>query len=161
MPASSAILNVQLIFDNCFVGISEGYEYQHNAAKNRKPNILNARKFKIRDTFWTDHVYIDFFFFSVVFTIKQFHFSWILASTSSLNIKTMTICSKKLVIIYKRVFLFIIGIPDLKRSNLIGTGKTRNVFKNLRFCGKRKDCTRQLTSILKRWHSQDYKLVHK
>ena len=28
--------------------------------------------------------------------------------------------------------------------------KTRNVFKNLRLCGKRKDCTRQSTSILKR-----------
>ena len=35
------------------VGISEGYEYQHNTTKepNREP-----RKFKIRDTFWTDHV---------------------------------------------------------------------------------------------------------
>ena len=40
-----------------FAGISEGYEYQHNATKNRKLNIRNARKFKIRDTFWTDHVY--------------------------------------------------------------------------------------------------------
>ena len=35
--------------------------------------------------------------------------------------------------------------------------KARNVFTNLRFCGKRKDCTKQLTSILKLWHSHDYK----
>ena len=28
--------------------------------------------------------------------------------------------------------------------------KTRNVFKNLRFCEKRKNCPRQLTRILKR-----------
>ena len=27
--------------------------------------------------------------------------------------------------------------------------KAKNVFTNLRFCGKRKDCTKQLTSILK------------
>ena len=38
------------------VGISEGYEYQHNAIKNRKSNMRNPRKFKIRDSFWTDHV---------------------------------------------------------------------------------------------------------
>ena len=41
--------------------------------------------------------------------------------------------------------------PDLGRANLIGIiRKTRNVFKKLRFCGKRKNCTQQLTSILKR-----------
>ena len=28
------------------VGINEGYEYQHNATKNRKSNIRNPRKFK-------------------------------------------------------------------------------------------------------------------
>ena len=33
------------------VDVSEGYEYQHNATKNRKSNIRNTRKFKIRDTF--------------------------------------------------------------------------------------------------------------
>ena len=33
------------------VGISEEYEYQHNATKNRKSNVRNPRKFKIRDTF--------------------------------------------------------------------------------------------------------------
>ena len=38
------------------VGINEEYEYQHNAIKNWKSNIRNPRKFKIRDTFWTDHV---------------------------------------------------------------------------------------------------------
>ena len=37
-------------------GISQGYEYQHNATKNRKSNIRNPRKFNIRDTFWTDHL---------------------------------------------------------------------------------------------------------
>ena len=35
---------------------SERCEYQHNATKNRKSNTRNPRKFKIRDTFWTDHV---------------------------------------------------------------------------------------------------------
>ena len=41
--------------------------------------------------------------------------------------------------------------PDPERSNPMGiVRKTMNVFKNSRFCGKRKDCTRQLTSILKR-----------
>ena len=41
--------------------------------------------------------------------------------------------------------------PDLGRSILIGSiRKTRNVFKNLRFCGKRNNCTPQLTSVLKR-----------
>ena len=33
------------------VGTSERYEYQHNATKNRKSNMRNKRKFKIRDTF--------------------------------------------------------------------------------------------------------------
>ena len=37
--------------------------------------------------------------------------------------------------------------------------KTRNVFRNLRFYRKRKDRTRQLTSLLKHWRSQAYKLV--
>ena len=42
--------------------------------------------------------------------------------------------------------------PDLGRSNLIGIiRKTRIVFKKLRFCGKRKNCSLQLTSILKRF----------
>ena len=40
-----------------FVGISEGYEYQHNATKKRQSNIRNPWKFKIRNTFLTDHVY--------------------------------------------------------------------------------------------------------
>ena len=40
------------------VGTSEEYEYQHNATKNWKSNERNARKFKIRDTFWTDHVFV-------------------------------------------------------------------------------------------------------
>ena len=39
------------------VGIGEGYEYQHNTTKNRKSNIRNPWKFKIRDTFRTDHVH--------------------------------------------------------------------------------------------------------
>ena len=36
------------------VGVSEGYKYQHNAIKNRKSNIRNPRKFKIRYSaaFW-------------------------------------------------------------------------------------------------------------
>ena len=39
---------------------------------------------------------------------------------------------------------------DLGRSNRIGIiRKTRNLFKNLRFCRKRKNCSLQLTSILK------------
>ena len=38
------------------VGISEGYEYQHNATKNRKLNVRNPGKFKIHNTFWTDNV---------------------------------------------------------------------------------------------------------
>ena len=33
------------------VGISEGYEYQHDATKNRKSNKCNPRKFEIRDAF--------------------------------------------------------------------------------------------------------------
>ena len=37
--------------------------------------------------------------------------------------------------------------------------KTKNLSTNLRFCGKRKDCTRQLTSILKLWCSDDYKFL--
>ena len=37
------------------------------------------------------------------------------------------------------VFVIIVGSPDLERSNLIGIiRKTRNVFKNLRFCEKGK-----------------------
>ena len=42
------------------VGICERHEYQHNATKNRKSNIRNPRKFKIRDTFWTDLVYYQY-----------------------------------------------------------------------------------------------------
>ena len=37
--------------------------------------------------------------------------------------------------------------PNLERSNR-DIRKTRNVFKNLRFCGKRKNCTLRLTRIL-------------
>ena len=41
------------------IGIGEGYEYQHNATKNRKSNIRNPRKFKISDTFLTDYVLVE------------------------------------------------------------------------------------------------------
>ena len=41
--------------------------------------------------------------------------------------------------------------PNLGRSNLVEIiRKTRNMFKNFRFCGKRKNCSLQLISILKR-----------
>ena len=48
------------------------------------------------------------------------------------------------------VSLFIdMGSPDLKKiESYKDIRKTRNVVTNLRFCGKRKDCTKQL-SILK------------
>ena len=60
----------------------------------------------------------------------------------------------------ERVFVIIMRSPDLERSNLIGIiRKTRNVFKKLRFGGKTKNWTLQLTSILKRWHSHNYKLL--
>ena len=49
--------------------------------------------------------------------------------------------------------------PDLEK---IGSDrnirKTGNVFKNLGFCGKRKNGTLQLLYILKRRHLHDYKL---
>ena len=49
------------------------------------------------------------------------------------------------------VFVIIMGSPDLKKiESDRDIRKPRNVFNNLRFWGKRKDCTRQLTSILKR-----------
>ena len=47
-------------------------------------------------------------------------------------------------------FVIITGSPDIGRSNLIGIiRKTRNLFKNLRFCGKRKNRCLQLANILK------------
>ena len=45
----------------------------------------------------------------------------------------------------------VVRSPDLKEIGSDGGyQKNKERVKNLRFCGKRKDCTRQLTSILKR-----------
>ena len=56
----------------------------------------------------------------------------------------------KSMLVLEVYFCFCYGVT---RSKKIGSDgdirKTRNVFKNLRFCGKKKDCTRQLTSTLK------------
>ena len=44
------------------VGTSEGYGYPHNATKKSKIELRNPRKFTIRDTFWTNHVYMSIMF---------------------------------------------------------------------------------------------------
>ena len=57
----------------------------------------------------------------------------------------------------KLVFHFIIWVTRSKKDRIWwGYPETRNVFTNLRFSGKRKYCTKQLTSILKLWHSHNY-----
>ena len=48
------------------------------------------------------------------------------------------------------VFVIIMGSLDLEKiESDRDIRKTRDVSKNLRFCGKMKNCTQQLTSILK------------
>ena len=65
----------------------------------------------------------------------------------NLSRQTCTLCiSVETILFYNRCFCLYYGVTKSDRN----LRKTRNVFKNLRFRGKRKDCTRKLTRILKR-----------